>query len=118
VPMLPSGIDSPNLRYFAGFAIVFLVVLLAVMLLGYALASTLRAMGLGSADKLLGGLVGLAKGMMIVVGFTLMAGLTSLPRTEFWHQAASSRWLETAARFALPLMPAKMAKYVKFNEQT
>jgi membrane protein required for colicin V production len=114
-PLLPMGIDSPNLRYFAGFVIVFLLVLIGVMLLGYALASTLRVIGLGGADKLLGGLVGLLKGGMIVVGFTLMAGLTSLPRTDFWQKAATSHWLEAAARLALPLMPAAMAKYVKFN---
>jgi membrane protein required for colicin V production len=115
-PLLPAGIDSPNLRYFAGFAVVFLLVLLAVMLLGYALATTLRAMGLGTADKLLGGVVGFAKGAMIVVGFTLVAGLTSLPRTDFWHKAATSHWLEMAARFALPLLPVSMSKYVKFNQ--
>jgi membrane protein required for colicin V production len=115
MPMLPAGIDSPNLRYFAGFVVVFLLVLLAVMLLGYALASTLRAMGLGAADTVLGGVVGLVKGCVIVVGFTLMAGLTSLPRTEFWHKAVSSPWLEAAARFALPLMPKAMSKYVRFN---
>lgn len=114
-PLLPAGIDSPNIRYFAAFAIVFLVVLVVVMLLGHMLASTLKAVGLGGVDTVLGGLAGLFKGVMIVVGFTLLAGLTSLPRTAFWQSAATSNWLELAAKQMLPLLPADMAKYITFK---
>jgi membrane protein required for colicin V production len=114
-PMLPAGLESPAIRYFAGFALVFLVVLIAVLLLGHALASLVKAVGLGSADKVLGGAMGLVKGLVILTGFTLLAGLTSLPRTDFWKQAALSDSLQAMAQSALPLVPTDVAKYVRFE---
>lgn len=114
-PMLPIGVENPAIRYFAGFAIIFLVVLIGVLLLGHVLASLLKAVGLGGTDKLLGGVLGLAKGMVILVGLTLAAGLTSLPRTEFWQQATFSGALQAMAIRALPLIPGDMARYVRFD---
>ncbi len=114
-PMLPIGIENPAIRYFAGFAVIFLVVLIGVLLLGHALASLVKAVGLGSADKVLGGVLGLTKGVVILVGLTIAAGLTSLPRTEFWKLAAVSGSLQRMAVLALPLLPDDMAKYVRYE---
>jgi membrane protein required for colicin V production len=114
-PLLPAGIENPAIRYFAGFAVVFLVVLIGVLLLGHALAALVKAAGLGGADTVLGGVLGLGKGLVILVGLTLAVGLTSLPRTEFWKQAALSGSLQAMAFAALPLVPADVAKYVRFE---
>ncbi|MFO7541269.1 MAG: CvpA family protein [Thiobacillus sp.] len=114
-PLLPIGVENPAIRYFAGFVVIFLGVLIGVLLLGHALASAIKAVGLGSADKLLGGVMGLTKGVVILVGLTVAAGLTSLPRTEFWQQAATSGSLQAMAQRALPLLPADMARYVRFE---
>ncbi len=114
-PLLPIGVESPNVRYFAAFAVIFLVVLIGVLLLGHALASLVKAAGLGGTDKVLGGVLGLAKGFVILTGLTLAAGLTSLPRTDFWKQATLSGSLQTMAVHALPLLPADVAKYVRFE---
>ena len=114
-PLLPIGIQSPSIRYFAGFAVVFLVVLIGVLLLGHALATLVKAVGLGGADKVLGGVLGLAKGLVILIGLTLAAGLTSLPRTDFWKQSRVSGSLQVLAQHALPLVPADVAKYIRFE---
>jgi len=114
-PLLPIGIESPGIRYFVGFAVVFLVVLIGVLLLGHVLSSLVKAVGLGGADKVLGGVLGLAKGLAILVGLTLAAGLTSLPRAEFWKQARLSGSLQAMAQRALPLVPADVAKYIRFE---
>lgn len=114
-PLLPVGADNPAIQYFAGFSVVFLLVLTGVLLLGHAMASLVKAAGLGGADRALGGVLGLAKGLVILTGFTLAAGLTSLPRTGFWKQAMLSDVLQTMALYALPLLPADMAKYVHFE---
>ena len=114
-PLLPAGLDNPAIRYFAGFALVFLVVLVAVLLLGYALTSLVKAVGLGSTDKVLGGGMGLVKGLVILTGFTLLAGLTSLTRTDFWKQAALSGSLQAMAESVLPWVSVDVAKYVRFE---
>ena len=114
-PLLPIGVENPAIRYFAGFVVVFLAVLISVLLVGHALGAALKAVGLSGADTLLGGVLGLTKGLVILVGLTLAAGLTSLPRTDFWKQAATSHSLQAMAQRALPLVPADMAKYVRFE---
>jgi membrane protein required for colicin V production len=114
-PLLPVAVENPAIRYFAGFAVIFLVVLIGMLLLGHLLASLVKAVGLGGADKALGGVLGLAKGAVILVGLTLAAGLTSLPRTDFWKQAALSGSLQAMALLALPLLPTDVAKYVRFE---
>jgi membrane protein required for colicin V production len=114
-PLLPVAVESPSIRYFAAFAVIFLVVLIGVLLLGHVLASLVKAAGLGGTDRVLGGALGLVKGLVIVVGLTLAAGLTSLPRTDFWKQAALSGSLQVMAQFALPLVPDDVAKYIRFE---
>jgi len=114
-PLLPIGADNPAIRYFAGFSVIFLLVLIGVLLSGHALASLVKAIGLGDADKLLGGALGLVKGLVILTGFTLAAGLTSLPRTDFWKRARLSGSLQTMAHSVLPLLPSDVAKYVRFE---
>ena len=107
-PLLPLGLDNPAIRYFAGFALVFLV-------LAHVLATLIRAIGLGAADRVMGGAIGLVKGLVILTGFTLLAGLTSLTRTDFWKQAALSDSLQAMAQSVLPWVSADVAKQVRFE---
>lgn len=114
-PLLPVAVENPAIRYFGGFTAVFLVVLIGVLLLGHLLATLVKAAGLGGVDRMLGGVMGLAKGVVILVGLTLAAGLTSLPRTDFWKQAALSGSLQAMALRTLPLLPADVARHVRFD---
>ncbi|OYY57953.1 MAG: colicin V production protein, partial [Hydrogenophilales bacterium 28-61-11] len=55
------------------------------------------------------------KGLVILTGFTLLAGLTSLTRTDFWKQAALSDSLQAMAQSVLPWVSADVAKHVRFE---
>ena len=114
-PMLPDVMGGPGTRYFLGFAVVFLLVLIVGRLLGYAIASIINAIGLGTIDKVLGGVMGLAKGAVILLGLTPSPRLTTLPRTDFWKHAALSDSLQALAKRTLPLIPADVAKHVRFE---
>lgn len=109
------GIANPGLRYFVGFAVVFLVVLVSVLLVGHFIGATLRALGLGPADSVLGGVAGLAKALVVLIGFTVAAGLTALPQTDFWREAAVAKPLQGLAMRALPWLPAELAEHVRFD---
>src|SRR4030067_3057342 len=50
-PLLPIGAEKPAIRYFAGFAVIFLLVLIGVLLLGPALSSLVRAAGSGGGAQ-------------------------------------------------------------------
>ncbi|KAB2308185.1 CvpA family protein [Betaproteobacteria bacterium SCN2] len=114
-PLLPMDVDSEGMRNIVGFVVVFLGVMIIVMLFGRVVRGAVGAVGLGGADKAVGGVFGLLRGLVILVGLTLVAGLTVLPQTDFWKNALSSGVLERLATEAMPLLPAKVAEHIHFN---
>lgn len=114
-PILPVGITSVSMRYFAGFAVVFLTMMILVLITGHMVKSSVDAVGLTGVDKLIGGVFGLLRGVVILVGLTLAAGLTQLPRTDFWRQATLSPALEIMATQVKFLLPQKLARYIRYD---
>ena len=114
-PLLPMDVQDEGMRYFVGFAVVFLGIMIIVMLLGRLIKGAVGAVGMGGVDKAVGGVFGLLRGLVILVGLTLAAGLTALPQTDFWKNALSSRVLEMLAMEVMPLLPAKVAEHIHFN---
>lgn len=108
------GIEPEALGYFVGFAVVFIVVLVAVLLVGHALSAALRAIGLGPFNTLLGGMLGLVRSVVILTGLTLAAGLTALPKTDFWRNAALTGPLESLALIARQWLPDDLAQHLEF----
>lgn len=114
-PILPIGLESENMRYFAGFAVVFLAMMIVVFIAGHVVKSSVESVGLKGADKFIGGLFGLLRGLVILVGLTLAAGLTQLPKTDFWRQASLTRGLEVLAVQVKPLLPEKLSRYIRYD---
>lgn len=114
-PFLPFSVESEGMRYFAGFAVLFVAALFALMLLGRLLKGAVGAAGLGGADRLFGAAFGLLRGVVILAGLALAAGLTALPQTEAWKNAFSSKVLESLALAAKPLLPARLVEHIHFH---
>ncbi|MGA7949482.1 MAG: CvpA family protein [Thiobacillaceae bacterium] len=114
-PLLPVGIANVSMRYFVGFVAVFLAMMIVVLVTGHMVKSSVDAAGLTGADKFIGGMFGLLRGLVILVGLTLAAGLTQLPRTDFWRHATLSRGLEIMAIQVKPLLPQKLARYIRYD---
>jgi len=112
--MLPQSL-SPLLSALMGFLIVFGVVLVIGWIVGLALSSAVRASGLGPADRALGSVFGLVRGLIIVVVVVLLAGLTPIPREPFWRDAALSGPFETAALALRPYLPAGLTQRLKYR---
>jgi len=114
-PMLPAAIPNDALRYLAAFVILFALTLLVMSLITIALSETIKALGLGPADRLLGTVFGLLRGMLIVTILVLLSGLTSLPHQPFWRNAMFSAPLEAVAQMTLPWLPADLAKRINYE---
>src|SRR2546427_1303960 len=84
-------------------------------IVGRSLSSAVRASGLGPADRALGSVFGLVRGLIIVLVVVLLAGLTPLPREAFWREAALSGPFETAALALRPYLPAGLAQRMKYR---
>jgi membrane protein required for colicin V production len=112
---VPGDFGYPALKLAGAFMVLFLAVLIGFGLLGLLVSKLVKTAGLGLADRMLGTFIGLARGVIIVVGVVLLAGLTSLPREPFWRDAMLSRPLELAALEVRPWLPADMASKIRYQ---
>jgi len=113
--MLPVMSSSPTSRYLAAFALIFIAVVVIGALLGWALSRAIRAIGLGFVDRLLGAIFGVARGVLIVVIVVLLAGLTTLPRQEWWQNALFAPPLVIAALSLRPWLPQSLAQRLDYG---
>lgn len=114
-PWMPEALPSDELRMLAGFVCVFVVALVAMSVLAILVSRLVKSAGLGVEDRLLGGVFGLARGVMVVMIMVLLAGLTSLPRQAVWRNAVLSDPLELFAIRIKAWLPADLAKRITFD---
>ena len=74
-----------------------------------------RAAGLGFLDRALGAIFGLARGVLIAVLLVLFAGLTTLPRSDWWQNAVSSPALVAGALNLRPWLPGAWADRLDYG---
>lgn len=113
-PLLPDVIPGDTARLIVAFIALFLGVRILMGLLSLAIGALVEATGLSLADRGLGGLFGLARGIVIVLAGVILCGMTDIPRQAFWQEALLSPIAETGARTVKPFLPAAMAQHVNF----
>lgn len=111
---LPDSIPGSSTRLIVAFLALFLGTRLLIGLLSMALGEVIKASGLSLADRGLGGLFGLARGLVIVLAGVLLCGMTAIPQQPFWRDAVFSPLAETAAQTVKPFLPGNFGNYVKF----
>lgn len=113
-PLLPDMIPGDAVRLMFAFVAIFIGARLLMGLLMMAVDALIKASGLSLADRGLGGLFGLARGLVIVLAAVIVAGMTDLPKQAFWTEALFSPMCETGARTVKPFLPAALARHVQF----
>ncbi|MDN4052842.1 MULTISPECIES: CvpA family protein [unclassified Massilia] len=113
-PMLPSVVPGEALRLIVAFIALFLGVRVLMGLLSLAIGALIEASGLSLADRGLGGLFGLGRGIVIVLAGVILCGMTSIPQQDFWKNALLSPMAETGARTVKPFLPAAFAQHVQY----
>jgi membrane protein required for colicin V production len=112
--LLPNMIPGRATRLIVAFIALFVAVKLLMVLLTMAVDSVIKAGGLSIADRGLGGLFGLARGVVIVLAAVLLCGMTAIPQQAFWKNALLRPLTETLARTAMPFLPGSVVSHVKF----
>ncbi len=113
--LLPAAFANPSLRLFGGFLAVFLAVLVVMTLLAIAVSGLIKTAGLGFADRALGAVFGLVRGVAIVMIAVLLAGLTALPRQTAWRHAMFNEPLVILANWVKVWLPDDMAKHINYG---
>jgi membrane protein required for colicin V production len=112
--LLPAVVVGGALRLFLGFAILFVATLIVAALVASAIHHLIRASGLVLADRGLGGVFGLLRGVLIVLTAVILAGLTNLPKQAFWRESFSAPIAEQTVRSIKPLLPPEWAEHVHY----
>lgn len=112
--LLPTMIPGAITRLIVAFLVLFVGTRLLMMLLNMAVDSLIKASGLTLADRGLGGLFGLARGLLLVLAAVLLCGMTAIPQQPFWRDALFSPLAETAAQTVKPFLPGDVARHVQF----
>jgi membrane protein required for colicin V production len=111
-----SGFDiSPVARHVLAFALILLVVLVAGGIIAQLLKSVVHRIGLGFVDRFLGAVFGVLRGALLVVIFALIAGLTGLPRHDWWQNSTAGPVLAESALALRPYMPPEWAARLDFS---
>ena len=113
-PMLPALLPGGTVRLMVAFVALFLGVRILMGLLTLAVDALVQAAGLSLADRGLGGLFGLARGIVIVLFGVILCSMTAIPQQDFWKNALLSPMAETGARTVKPFLPAALAQHVQF----
>ena len=116
-PFMPSAIGGESLRILIAFILVFLAALLITALITMVLSALIKGVGLGFIDRLLGSVFGFLRAFVIVMLLVLIAGLTAIPKQQFWQQAVLSRSLEVVAMQITQWLPNDLSKWISYERE-
>ncbi len=108
-PHLPVGAPGSALKLSASFLLTFVAVLIVWSLLSRLLRMLLRATPLSVVDRLLGGLFGVLRGLLLVFVLYTAVGWTPWVRSQAWAQSQARPWLAAARTVLAPLLPPSWA---------
>lgn len=113
--MMPAEIPGDELRWLAGFATLFLTVLLAMSLVAVAVSQLVKSAGLSIEDRVFGAIFGVVRGIAVVIVLALVAGATSLPKQQVWREAALRPLLELVALGVKGWLPPALSQHIKYG---
>jgi membrane protein required for colicin V production len=112
---LPTSMLTSEARVLVSFVVVFIVTLIVCTVVGHLLSKMTKVAGLGPLDRTLGGVFGLARALVILLAFALLAGLTALPRQPAWRDSVSGESLAQGALALRPWLPRSFAGRLRYH---
>lgn len=85
--LLEAYIVQPSLRVMVAFGILFAATLTVGAMVNHLIGEVVRLTGLTGTDRLFGMVFGLARGALIMVVFTAVAGLTPVTGDRWWQES-------------------------------
>jgi len=112
LPDLPA---HPAVRYLIAFAAILIGALLLGALIAWPISRAIRALGLAFVDRFLGGVFGLVRGVVVVLAFALIAGLTPLPRSAWWQNSMLAAPIVAGIEALEPYLPRELADRLDYS---
>ena len=113
VAWLPFIKGAPaSVQYAVAFAVVFVVTVFVAGLVSWLIKKLVETVGLRPVDRTLGGVFGLARGVVLLLALTVVLQLTGLSRDAWWSTAQGPVWLELVLTGLKPLLPQTFVEYL------
>jgi membrane protein required for colicin V production len=109
---LPAGISLPAVRLAAGFALIFIGVAVGGAIFAWVLGRFLQAVGLRPVDRILGAGFGLARGVIVLLGLTLVVVALGMQAHPIWTQSETAVRLTETLHELKPLLPGALTEYI------
>jgi membrane protein required for colicin V production len=104
------------LRMVLAFVALFAAAWIAGLVLGFVVQRFIAGRrGLDWPNRVLGGAIGVARGLILIVIAFLFAGITSLPQRPWWRDSAVAPHIETLARLAADYLPRDVARHIHYG---
>ena len=110
--LLPMGQSAEALRYAAGFVVVFVGAVFACGLLTWLAKKLVDAIGLRPADRALGALFGVVRGMVLLLAAAVVAGLTPMGDAGWWQESQGAPILAEVLRGLKPALPEEFGRHL------
>lgn len=86
-PHLVEHLANPQLRFWAAAATLFIGTLFVAAIVSYLLGKFLLSVGVNGTDRLLGVLLGAARGVVVVALFIIVSNVLALPIKQWWPES-------------------------------
>jgi membrane protein required for colicin V production len=106
-----SGAAAP-VQYAVGFVAVFVVTLFAAGLVSWLIKKLVESAGLRPVDRALGGLFGLARGVVVLLALTVVLHLLGMAQQDWWQGARGPGWIEVVIKGIKPVLPDALVEYL------
>jgi membrane protein required for colicin V production len=103
------------LKIVVAYALVFIVVFIAVSVAGFVFTKIVRAVGLSPVDRGLGAMFGVVRGVLIVTVVVFLASFSGLREAAWWKQSASAKPFEVLAGVLRHRLPDSVTKHFKLQ---
>ena len=110
LPMIQSA--PASVQYAVAFAVVFVATVFAAGLVSWLIKKLVETVGLRPVDRTLGGLFGLARGVVLLLALTVVLQLTGVSRDAWWSTAQGPVWLDVVLTGLKPLLPSSFVEYL------
>jgi membrane protein required for colicin V production len=109
---IPLGNADPQLRLWAAYVIVFVLVLVACTLLARMLRALIAATPLSFVDHLLGGVFGVVRGSLVLVVVATLVTLSPFAHAAPWTNSHGALWLGLALEGLKPVLPQSLNVHI------
>lgn len=109
---LPMEGAAQPLRLAAGFALVFVAVAFGAGLLSWLVKKLVAAVGLRPVDRLLGGVFGVLRGLVILLGMAVVMGMLPLSAQASWQVSPVAQTINASLLVLKPMLPEAVVRHL------